>query len=252
MSHGSDFKSPSGSGSSCRRLRSACGRRLLDVDCADDRDVYRAGDKLGAVLRSDVHIAGHGGYSVWAFIVGTGMSDYNMGFWTMVVIAPVVGAVLAFLIGIATLRLSGVYFVIFTLGLEMIHALVSWIQNNFTGSRGLYVLTDLTEADIYIYLVILAAVVYLAGWWVNRSRLGFALRIIGNDETVARHVGINTATSKVILFTFSGFVAALVGALIAALHLSSRTACSRRRYRSLSSSWRFLAAPGVCGVRSSG
>ena len=32
---------------------------------------------------------------------------------------------------------------------------------------------------------------------------------------VARHVGINTATSKVILFTFSGFIAALVGALIA-------------------------------------
>jgi branched-chain amino acid transport system permease protein len=123
---------------------------------------------------------------------------------------------LAFLIGIATLRLSGVYFVIFTLGLaEMIRTLVSWIQNNFTGSRGLYVLTDLTETDIYLYLIILAAVVYLVGWWVNRSRLGFALRIIGNDETVARHVGINTAMSKVILFTFSGFVAALVGALIA-------------------------------------
>ena len=199
-------------------MRSACGQWLLDVDCADDRDVYRAGDKLGAVLRSDtLHIAGHGGlFGVGGYLVGTGMSDYNMGFWTMVVIAPVVGAVLAFLIGIATLRLSGVYFVIFTLGLaEMIRTLVSWIQNNFTGSRGLYVLTDLTEADIYIYLVILAAVVYLAGWWVNRSRLGFALRIIGNDETVARHVGINTATSKVILFTFSGFVAALVGALIA-------------------------------------
>ena len=88
----------------------------------------------------------------------------------------------AFLIGIATLRLSGVYFVIFTLGLaEMIRTLVSWIQNNFTGSRGLYVLTDLTEADIYIYLVILAAVVYLpAAGEPLASR--FALRIIGNDE----------------------------------------------------------------------
>jgi branched-chain amino acid transport system permease protein len=155
-------------------------------------------------------------FGVGGYLVGTGMSDYNQGFWTMVVIAPLVGAVLAFLIGIATLRLSGVYFVIFTLGLaEMIRTLVSWIQNNFTGSRGLYVLTDLTETDIYLYLIILAAVVYLVGWWVNRSRLGFALRIIGNDETVARHVGINTAMSKVILFTFSGFVAALVGALIA-------------------------------------
>lgn len=155
-------------------------------------------------------------YGVGSYLVGTGMSDYNMDFWTMVCIAPVVGALLAFVIGIATLRLSGVYFVIFTLGLaEMIRNLVSWVQNNFTGSRGLYVLTDLTETDIYLYLVLLAAVVFFAGWWINRSRLGFALRIIGNDEMVARHVGINTAMSKVILFTFTGFVAALVGALLA-------------------------------------
>lgn len=155
-------------------------------------------------------------FGVGSYLVGTGMSDFEMPYWTMVAIAPVVGAVLAFLIGLATLRLSGVYFVIFTLGLaEMIRNLVSWIQNNFTGSRGLYVLTDLDEVDIYLYLVALAAVVFLFGWWVQRSRLGFAMRIIGNDETVAKHVGINTAFSKVILFTITGFVAALVGALIA-------------------------------------
>jgi branched-chain amino acid transport system permease protein len=155
-------------------------------------------------------------FGVGGFLVGTGMSDYNTDYWTMVVIASLAGTVLAFLVGLATLRLSGVYFVIFTLGLaEMIRTLVSWIQNNFTGSRGLYVLTDLGEADIYIHLVLVAALVYLAGWWIARSRLGFAMRIIGNDEMVARHVGINTAFSKVILFTFSGFVASLVGALIA-------------------------------------
>ena len=155
-------------------------------------------------------------FGVGSYLVGTGMSDFDMPYWTMVAIAPVVGAVLAFLIGLATLRLSGVYFVIFTLGLaEMIRNLVSWIQNNFTGSRGLYVLTELTEVDIYLYLLALAAAVFLFGWWVQRSRLGFAMRIIGNDETVAKHVGINTAFSKVILFTVTGFVAALVGALIA-------------------------------------
>ena len=155
-------------------------------------------------------------FGVGGFLVGTGMSDYNMDYWSTVVIASVAGAVLAFFVGLATLRLSGVYFVIFTLGLaEMIRTLVSWIQNNFTGSRGLYVLTDLTEPDIYLFLVAVGGFVYLFGWWVARSRLGFAMRIIGNDETVAKHVGINTAFSKVILFTFTGFIAALVGALIA-------------------------------------
>lgn len=155
-------------------------------------------------------------FGVGGYLVGSGMSDYQMPFWSMAVLSPIIGAVLAALIGFATLRLSGVYFVIFTLGLaEMIRNVVSWVQNNFLGSRGLYVLTDLRDQHIYWMLLAIAAAVYLLGWIISRSRLGFALRIIGGDETVARHVGINTATAKVILFTTTGFFAALVGAVIA-------------------------------------
>lgn len=155
-------------------------------------------------------------FGIGGYLVGAGMSDYDLSFWTMALVAPLVATVLALLIGLATLRLSGVYFVIFTLGLaEMIRNLVSWVQNNFLGSRGLYVLTDFTEAHIYWMLLGVSVVVFLAGWWINRSRLGFALRIIGNDEEVARHVGIDTAWSKVILFMSTGFFAALVGAIIA-------------------------------------
>ncbi len=134
----------------------------------------------------------------------------------LLVISVIAGAVLAALVGLATLRLSGVYFVIFTLGLaEMIRQLVSWLQNNMGGSRGLYVLTDLSEEHIYWELLALAAVVFLVGWWIGRSRLGFAMRIIGNDETVAAHCGIDTARSKIMLFMVSGMAAALTGALLA-------------------------------------
>ena len=155
-------------------------------------------------------------FGVGGFLVGSGMSDYQMSFWVMAAASAIVGAILAALIGLATLRLSGVYFVIFTLGLaEMIRNLVSWVQNNFLGSRGLYVLTDFRDQHLYWMLLVVAATVYLLGWFVSRSKLGFSLRIIGGDETVARHVGINTATSKVLLFTTTGFFAALVGAIIA-------------------------------------
>ena len=155
-------------------------------------------------------------FGVGGFIVGSGMSDYDASFWSMLALSALVGAILASLIGLATLRLSGVYFVIFTLGLaEMIRNLVSWVQNNFLGSRGLYVLTDFTDTHLYWMLLVTAGVVYFLGWIISRSRLGFALRIIGGDETVARHVGINTAWAKVILFTTTGFFAAIVGAIIA-------------------------------------
>ena len=134
-------------------------------------------------------------FGIGGFLVGSGMSDYEASFWSMAALSACVGAVLAALIGLATLRLSGVYFVIFTLGLaEMIRNLVSWIQNNFLGSRGLYVFTDFTDKHLYWMLLGVAVAVYLLGWIISRSRLGFALRIIGGDETVARHVGIDTAT----------------------------------------------------------
>ena len=155
-------------------------------------------------------------FGVGGYVVATGMSDHGQSFWAMTALACGVGTVLAALVGWVTLRLSGVYFVIFTLGLaEMIRNVVSWVQNNFLGSRGLYVLTDFTEAHIYWMLLALAAIVYLFGWWVALTRLGFALRIIGDDETVARHVGINTAVAKIALFASTGFFGALVGAIIA-------------------------------------
>ena len=50
---------------------------------------------------------------------------------------------------------------------------------------------------------------------IGRSRLGFALRIIGNDELVAVHCGINTARVKVVLFVISSTFASIIGALVA-------------------------------------
>lgn len=145
----------------------------------------------------------------------TGLGIDHLPYWALLPVAGVLGAVLAALVGLATLRLSGVYFVIFTLGLaELVRQIITWIQNE-TGQKGLYVLTDITETGIYWQLVGLAGLVYLGGWLIARSRLGFALRIIGDDEMVARHSGINTARAKILLFTIPGAVAAITGAILA-------------------------------------
>jgi len=153
-------------------------------------------------------------YGTGAYVVASGIGQ--IPYPVLLVMAGAAGALLAALVGLATLRLSGVYFVIFTLGLaEMIRQLVTWVQNNMTGSRGLYVLTDITQNIIYWELLGLGAVVYLVGWLIGRSRLGFALRIIGNDELVAAHVGIHSARAKVVLFVVSGIFAAVIGGVMA-------------------------------------
>jgi len=153
-------------------------------------------------------------YGMGAYVVASGIAV--LPYAVLVLIAALVGGVLALLVGLATLRLSGVYFVIFTLGVaEFVRQIVTWVQNNFSGSRGLYVLTDIQPRHIYWELLALVALVVWIGWLVRRSRLGFALRIIGDDELVAAHSGIHSARAKVSLFVISGVFAAVTGAVMA-------------------------------------
>lgn len=153
-------------------------------------------------------------YGLGAYTVASGIE--HLPYALLLPLAALLGGLLALLVGLATLRLSGVYFVIFTLGLaEFIRQGVTWVQNNFTGSRGLYVLTELKDHHIYWQLLLLGAAVAVVGWLVKRSRLGFALRVIGNDELVAAHVGIHAPRAKITLFVISGIVAALTGAVMA-------------------------------------
>jgi branched-chain amino acid transport system permease protein len=136
--------------------------------------------------------------------------------WTLVLaIAAVLGALMAVIVGLSTLRLSGVHFVIFTFGLaELIRQLVVWFEVNVTRVLGRYVFVDITQNDIYWQLLGLAVAVFAVGGLIARSRLGFALRIIGEDETVARHCGINVTVAKVALFTISAVFMTLVGAIM--------------------------------------
>jgi branched-chain amino acid transport system permease protein len=134
----------------------------------------------------------------------------------LILAAGVIGAAMAAIVGLATLRVSGVYFVIFSLGLaELVRQIMTWLQHVLGTMSGLYVTIERTEAEYYWQLLLLAVAVFVVGWWIGRSRLGFALRIIGNDELVAVHCGINTARAKVILFVISSTFASIGGAVVA-------------------------------------
>jgi branched-chain amino acid transport system permease protein len=153
-------------------------------------------------------------FGVGMYTVAAGLN--YLPYPVLIVVAGIVGAAFAMIVGLATLRISGVYFVIFTLGLaELVRQIVAWTQHVMGTSSGLYVLISMPDQTLYWLLLILAAVVFLVGWVIGRSRLGLALRIIGNDEVVAVHVGINTARAKVVLFVISSTFAAITGALVA-------------------------------------
>jgi branched-chain amino acid transport system permease protein len=136
--------------------------------------------------------------------------------WISLIAAVVIGFLVALVIGLSTLRLRGVYFVVFTFGLtELIHQVLNWweIKINRTVSR--YIFTDVSNVTIYETLLFVALLTIVGSWAVSQLRLGYALRAIGEDETVARHAGINTTRVKVICFALSAAVMSLVGAVLA-------------------------------------
>lgn len=137
--------------------------------------------------------------------------------WPLVLcVAAALAFVLAAVVGLFTLRLSGVYFVIFTLGLtELVRQLVTWYEVKISNVLGRYVFLEMSQEQIYYQLLALLAATFLIGWIIRRSRLGFAIRAIGDDETVASHFGVNTALIKVVLFAISAAIMGLAGAIVA-------------------------------------
>lgn len=134
----------------------------------------------------------------------------------LLALAGGLGAFLALLIGICTLRLSGMYFVIFSFGFaELIRQLVTWYESKIAGSVGRYIFLEITTAQIYWQLLVLLAVVWGLGIWLSRSKLGFALRLIGEDEVAARSCGINTVAVRLAVLTGSAALMAMTGAIVA-------------------------------------
>ncbi|SDO64025.1 branched-chain amino acid transport system permease protein [Lutimaribacter pacificus] len=162
-------------------------------------------------------------YVSLASVVFFGIGSYTVAVlgevlpWPVILlISALIGGGVALIVGLATLRLAGIYFVIFTFGLsEMVRQLVTWYEVNVTRSIGRYIFLDITQPQIFWQLLGLLAVVLIGAVALQRSRLGFALRVIGGDETMARHFGLNPTFAKLGLFTASSAIMALAGAIMA-------------------------------------
>jgi branched-chain amino acid transport system permease protein len=131
----------------------------------------------------------------------------------IVAIGGLASACLAFLVGALTLRLKGIYFAIFTFGLvELLKYFVLWYELKYTGTRGRFLLPVDNNTIYYVMLVILVALL-LTTYFIRRSKYGFALQSIGEDEEAAAHTGINVTLLKVIIFAISAVFIGAAGAI---------------------------------------
>lgn len=121
--------------------------------------------------------------------------------------------------GILTLRLRGVFFSIATLALAIVMQAVVTNWDYVGGSSGAYVLRPpLGPAGVpyiqYLCLLMLAlaALAIGAAYTVERSRLGYGLAAIRDDEGAAEIAGVPTLRLKLIATTISGAFMGMAGA----------------------------------------
>ena len=133
----------------------------------------------------------------------------------IIIIGGLLSFLLAFSTGLLTLRLRGMYFIIFTFGLgELIRHSSLWWETNITGTVGRWV-PPLDHTTMYYYMLIIVLVTLLSAYIIRRSKFGLALRSIGESEEAAAHIGINVNAVKIIIFAVSAFFMGAVGAVMA-------------------------------------
>ena len=133
----------------------------------------------------------------------------------VIAVGGLVSLMLALFIGLLTLRLRGMYFIIFTFGVsELIRHFLLWWETNFTGTVGRWVVA-VDHTTVYYVMLIIFMMALLAAYLVRRSKFGLALQSIGEYEEAAVHIGINVTILKTLTFALSAFFMGAAGAIMA-------------------------------------
>jgi len=116
------------------------------------------------------------------------------------------------LLGFPTLRLTGDYLAMATLGFAEIVRVILINLEVTGGALGLSPIPHKTTMPLVLILVVL---VVFAMTRIERSRFGRALLAIREDEIAAETMGINTFRYKIVAFALGSFCAGLGGSLYA-------------------------------------
>jgi branched-chain amino acid transport system permease protein len=139
-------------------------------------------------------------------------------------IGVAVAILIAALIGVPTLRLSGHYFSMATIAVaELVRVLVTnweWLggAQGISGPAVARTVLDLSFTSAvpyyYIFLAVLAAILSIT-WRIEKSRMGFYLRAIKDSERAARSLGVAAGRYKLYAYMLSAGLTAVAGALYA-------------------------------------
>ena len=174
-------------------------------------------------------IGGFTGYPSFATAAFIGLGSYagailqNAGMNLVVawVLASIITIIFAGFLGFAILRVKGHYFAVGSIAVVELLRLITSSWSSFTGGGdGLNVKIMEGGPDFAgrVFLYAMLSVMFLAfltTLWVDRSKFGFGLKAIKQNEDAADMVGINVTIYKIAAFSLSAVFCGTVGAIYA-------------------------------------
>ncbi len=160
---------------------------------------------------------------IGAYTTAVMLIRWDIPFWVSMPIGVCFSVAWSFIIGYPLFRLIGHYFAIATIATSLVLKNLFEIWGFVGAARGLEIspikyhppdfLRLIFKEDVYYYYVILGifllAILYIN--WFRKSRLGFQLRSIKDNEDVARSLGINVHWAKIKTYAIATAFVSVVG-----------------------------------------
>jgi len=160
---------------------------------------------------------------IGAYTTAVMLIRWDIPFWFSMPVGMGLSVLWSFIIGYPLFRLKGHYFAIATIATSLVLKDIFEVWGFVGAARGLGIspikysppdfLRLIFKEDVYYFYVILffffVGLFYLN--WFRKSRLGFQLRCIKDNEDVARSLGINVHWAKIKTYAIATAFVSVVG-----------------------------------------
>jgi branched-chain amino acid transport system permease protein len=179
---------------------------------------------LSAGFAGLISLTHAGFYGIGAYVTAILSTYYATSFWLTIPLAMVISGCIALIVSLIALRTVDDYFIICTLGIQVI--LFSIMNNWMEVTRGplgipgipsiqLFGISLESKISFFALSLFFVTIIWFILKNISESGFGKTLIAISEDEIYSQSIGKNVYLSKTISFTLSAMMAAIPGILYA-------------------------------------